>query len=479
MKIALVSAMMVAGWATVHASEVGLDTQRKRLGSVAPFTATVKYYDGRVVPPARVVVDGGFNPYKEAIIKSAEAGHEGRCRQNGGVVLGNPSTGFDNILLDSLRVGRQFAWYRLGDGELQCLGTQRSINVAGAQCDLGTRDALISSLGNVSDWADHNLFAVIGTWWLCESRDWTKSLKQLMRTRFKNSFHRRPNGGVSFALTDHFYVPIGSTDDPSAEGFVQASANRAAVIVGPAHLQKLGEYNTMFNVVAFIQTPNAGGSYTHVPSLVTSMLSVQEKHGQGLIFLVAFGVPGKLVVIHGYAAMPNCTFVDVGASLDGYVGVQSRDYNRDRGRFCKSWSSWMIPGLCSNEGRRKTIRRVVNGSTPSSHSEIIKMPQLKPMLHTTLPPQLPMEQLRERDENQGSNQQIQQQQQQQQQQQHQQQQQQQQQRVDKGSLTLQQSLYLPMVLIFFIGLASGVVVGRSRLCIRRANRGVPKWTNLL
>ena len=68
----------------------------------------------------------------------------------------------------------------------------------------------------------------------------------------------------------------------------------------------------------------------------------------GMLFFRGFG--GRLAILKAFKDLgQKDSFIDTGASLDGFAGEESRSFNQ-RGRLCKLLPQFMAPGICSCNG---------------------------------------------------------------------------------------------------------------------------------
>merc|ERR1740121_451310 len=195
----------------------------------------------------------------------------------------------------------------------------------------------------------------MGAFFLCgRNAQLRKEMETLLqRTHAAGGQHR-------FVLQDHFYLDWGTPDMGPTESFWAAmqQGNRKVVLVGPVHLSKL---RCMLKYVEYINIPLPVNSCDEVPKIVQQMADVSRKHsGEKLLFVLAGGPYGKII---GYQAFQRLytkdTIVEVGASLDGFAGRRSRDYNSNLKKFCEESKSWMdyetCTSACAGTGKGKCL----------------------------------------------------------------------------------------------------------------------------
>eukprot|EP01059_Diplonema_ambulator_P036317 TRINITY_DN9010_c0_g3_i1.p1 TRINITY_DN9010_c0_g3~~TRINITY_DN9010_c0_g3_i1.p1 ORF type:complete len:449 (+),score=72.25 TRINITY_DN9010_c0_g3_i1:65-1348(+) len=261
--------------------------------------------------------------------------------------------GFDDDIYSALETNKSFGWVRLGDGEVMCLGNARDGVIAGAHCNADTKYAFKKSIAALPHL--RNVFTSIGTWWLCSGR---------VRTGIHSSMYNAIRGtdvlSKGYSFLNSFYLSYGASDGPEQPGIVRSCRGRDVVLIGPKHLDRM-KTGDMFNIVNHIVVSGSGRLSDVMPALNEARNYAANR--TNLVFLVAFGVHAKILIVQGTQMMPGHTFIDVGSSLDAYVGVRSRDYNRDLKRFCDGWPRWMGKGVCSGLGYLPKSN--VQTSTPS------------------------------------------------------------------------------------------------------------------
>eukprot|EP01059_Diplonema_ambulator_P036316 TRINITY_DN9010_c0_g2_i1.p1 TRINITY_DN9010_c0_g2~~TRINITY_DN9010_c0_g2_i1.p1 ORF type:complete len:445 (+),score=90.36 TRINITY_DN9010_c0_g2_i1:89-1423(+) len=246
--------------------------------------------------------------------------------------------GFIEDIFTALETNKSFGWVRLGDGEVSCLTNSKEGVVAGAHCTADTKIAFKKSIAALPHL--RNVFTSIGTWWLCHGT----AMSAIHNSLF--SFLQTGTDMLTrkYAFFDSFYLPYGNSDGPEQPGIVRSCRGRDVVLIGPKQLEKITT-GDMFNIVNHIYVPAQGRIFNVMPAL--NEAGNYAANRTNLVFLVAFGVHAKILIVQGTQMMPGHTFIDVGSSLDAYVGIRSRDYNRDLKKFCDGWPRWMGKGVCA------------------------------------------------------------------------------------------------------------------------------------
>ncbi len=248
-----------------------------------------------------------------------------------------------------LMSGTGFVWSRWGDGDMLAANEN---NELGAQ--------MRSSLVALS--TDPLAVVNVGVWWLCEpylNESWLMDIGDTDIPRA--AFH-------SF-----FYLPAGDPADSTRTMWRQHGVTgwsaailrrkRTLVLVGPPHLRDI----PLFKNSAFIDTFDPSHSldvdrvdvWFRELTTQTDLLEPPPGAGAdspGVLCIVAAGSLGKILMARllEFVHDRNWAIVDVGASLDGYVGVHSRDYN-DPKEYCRKAREnaseeevrmWFATGLC-------------------------------------------------------------------------------------------------------------------------------------
>lgn len=136
------------------------------------------------------------------------------------------------------------------------------------------------------------------------------------------------------------------------------------VLVGPPHLKNV----PFLNPAQYIDSSGVNRKMDKTSKIIDDCAKLMDQQklgeeGRPLLFLLAAGFSSKIIIAellqYKEESSNNHTqsFIDVGASLDGYVGVKSRDYNHPK-RYCeeviknddpKNRYHWMKKGVCEEK----------------------------------------------------------------------------------------------------------------------------------
>lgn len=247
-------------------------------------------------------------------------------------------------MYDQIRQGNAFAWIRLGDGEIDCMA-----RLGGGpewSCDEVTTRALQRMLASGPD----HVFVAVGTWWACRA-----PYGQRLAKGYAEATGGDGKAGTAppTVLLDSFYLEHARADRGSGLDFGMVDAvrrsGRPVVIVGSSELCQLPR--ALYPIAVFLVVPPARMAVRDdVPDLMRRLSNASLDERVHLV-LVSAGVAGK-IFIHAAAQDPTLMrhiYVDVGSSLDVFVGKQTRDHNgRDaRARHCKRFRTFMKDGLCA------------------------------------------------------------------------------------------------------------------------------------
>lgn len=250
-----------------------------------------------------------------------------------------------------LRDRKPVSFIRIGDGDVFCVSGAAGSNLEGIsysdhqdQCkDLAT------SLQELGSEDDSNMYVLVGTFFLCQNNVGS-DFDSFLQT---HEMHHNFKGFI----TSVFYLDLTSRESPAGSGNYGNPPNpvvpstfpslldRKVVVIGPPHLRKLSK---TLNTASFLEASNAAD---HVDDLVRQMKHESSKWPRdNVVFLVSGGFGGRLAILKAFKDLgQKDSFIDTGASLDGFAGEESRSFNQ-RGRLCKILPQFMAPGICRCSG---------------------------------------------------------------------------------------------------------------------------------
>ena len=216
----------------------------------------------------------------------------------------------------------------------------------------------------------------IGPFWLCEpilKKSW-----ELLTRQHEAAFG--DSDAARAAFQSFFYLPAGDPADSDRAKWRQLGVpgsseavlrrKRTLVLVGPPHLRDIPLFEDAVSVN--VHDPNMGQDRDRVEAWLRELKAqadlLEPPFGRqtywnrlpGILCIVAAGPRGKVLMarlleklVHGR----GWAIDDVGASLDGYAGVHSRDFNDpfllcQRARENASEEEirlWFAPGWCEKQ----------------------------------------------------------------------------------------------------------------------------------
>lgn len=253
---------------------------------------------------------------------------------------------------------KAFTYIRYGDNEWRCTmaledhdeSKDKKASVRKAICDQMLQD--MEAYGNRPSarlrdpW---NLFLGVGTGYLCKEEH--AELHENVTLFLKD-------GVVKPSFTgwmDSFYFPLVPSKETAAmfrDRPVPLLNNRKVVVVGPKHL---GALEGLLHHVHHVEIPYdqvRTGSVEHFwkaqSNVYKEMLEQSNKHANdNVVFLVAGGLPSKLLMFKAYRSMGHKdTIIDVGSSLDIFGGHGQHTWNQDLGRICRDYPHYMGQEVC-------------------------------------------------------------------------------------------------------------------------------------
>jgi hypothetical protein len=273
------------------------------------------------------------------------------------------------IVMDRISFQLPFAWVRWGDGE---------IFESTKEGEYSKR--LKASLFYLS----RNEYAIVnvGMWWLKNQRmtdQWnsvvppqpqlSESVKtfgnvtneKTVQEQIQNSFKAK-----KMIFHNHFYLPMGGPlnllyKDRGIKGWLYEIEDYSIILVGPSHLVDVPFLNPSVHFESSGVNRNLKKT-SDLTSKCKKMMDQQivEGGGKPLMFLLAAGFSTKIIIADLLQYREESrnhyiqSFIDIGASLDGYVGIHSRDYNSPN-HYCaevlknddpRNRYHWMKKGVC-------------------------------------------------------------------------------------------------------------------------------------
>lgn len=244
-----------------------------------------------------------------------------------------------------------FTFLRIGDGGLGCAATAAGINSISADSngdnykkETAMCEELRQDLKSAWSRSDANFFLEVGTFFLCEETH--QSLhKQVERFFRENPIHESFSG----FLDSEFYFPLLPPVQPGRQpGVLPLLDGQTVVLVGPLHLGKL---KTMLQYTEHIVLSD-NFAWDSRDSTLSAIATESAKHpSKTVVFLVAGGVSAEVLLYRTFMTLgQKDTFIDVGASLDQFAGVASRDYNQDFKKGCSQYPEYFADGVCAAHG---------------------------------------------------------------------------------------------------------------------------------
>jgi hypothetical protein len=125
---------------------------------------------------------------------------------------------------------------------------------------------------------------------------------------------------------------------------ISAIRRRRTILVGPEHLNNPELYR-IFNIKGHVVVPTSN-AYTVIEKTYANTLETQKRYNADLI-LVCSGMAANPLIHRVGAVSPTVTVIDMGATLDPYAGVYSRNaYRKDE--FQKSIFAKNLHGVIDN-----------------------------------------------------------------------------------------------------------------------------------
>lgn len=248
-----------------------------------------------------------------------------------------------DMLMRYVKEGKPFAWIRWGDGETihACRTHKPGIRLKNS-CKLWQE-------------AGDNFFVAVGTWFFLNPK-----LKQMWNFIHKN------NKLDLLVLLEYFYLPMG---DPACDeylplrkngilGWIIESTNRKKVIVGP-NFAKQFEFLEYYDFIEIGR--NSQQNIDDYDIIHSKMKNISENNEEGILFIFIAGFMSKVLITEAFTTYgKKDTFIDVGSALDGYAGIESKDFIN-----CKKWAKKIIDYIPPDDKKRKWMQdKVFNKYKP-------------------------------------------------------------------------------------------------------------------
>jgi len=234
-------------------------------------------------------------------------------------------------LMKYVRTGEPFAWIRWADGD--------TLNAA-KRTQVGIRLRRSCQL-----WEDagDNFFIAVGTWFF---------LNPLLKILW-NSIHK-DNEFKTLYFLEHFYLPMG---DPASNeylrlrengvrGWIIESTHRKIVLIGPSFARQFD----FLNYCDFIEIAQDAESHVANFDLIHKKIKkISESTEEGIIFVFIAGSMSKILITEAFSSYgKKDSFIDVGSALDGYAGIESKDFIN-----CKEWANRVLNYIPADDIERK------------------------------------------------------------------------------------------------------------------------------
>lgn len=244
-------------------------------------------------------------------------------------------------VMHRIRNKNPFGWIRFADGDMDHLedSSRASRRLQRA----------------ISVWPSlPNLVVSVGEWWLC-----TQKFADIWRRYFQTENFRGYifHGGC-------FYLPMGTPDDDDRDmwaekdikGWVRTAydTNVTIVLVGPRSLAGIpwltgglsGEQHVGVRTSSLRRWVDASGISDDASRMDIAMTEIQaisaSSRDDPVLFVFSAGHHAKTMItelMHPRSQTSKDIFIDAGTALDGFAGIQSRDFNSGKEakrKYCKN-----------------------------------------------------------------------------------------------------------------------------------------------
>jgi len=277
-------------------------------------------------------------------------------------------------LVNLLTTRKPFTFVRIGDGDWYCAlgGTGADSNGVAMETQNGMCDTLQRDIKDYGAKGDANFFPVLGTFFLCKE----KSADIFLHVDSFFSYNPMHHGFSGFLNSNDvgFYFPLVPPPQIGrAPGVLPLLAGQVVVLVGPKHLGKL---HVMLNYSAHIDVP-LHTAWEAKDVITAGIRHESSRHaGETVVFLVAGGIATRTMLYQMFLELgQTSTFIDVGASLDGFAGVVSRDYNKNTSTICQQYPEYVVSGMCPEHASTPAASptKFIRHDIKSSHESKAKM----------------------------------------------------------------------------------------------------------
>eukprot|EP00392_Amoebophrya_sp_AT5.2_P013010 g13121.t1 len=173
--------------------------------------------------------------------------------------------------------------------------------------------------------------------------------------RFFAELGKIPGFRFPHPVFDGFYLSPGQAifqRDTASFGIVNHVLARGlpVAVVGAEHMRRGLRCMLKRNYVAFFEVSKKFHACDDRPRLLGEIVGWARARTDHTIFLVAGSAPGKIIAYEAYRELEGThTFIDVGASLDLFAGVQNRDFNRGSRALhhCSESMPWFSVEACA------------------------------------------------------------------------------------------------------------------------------------
>lgn len=275
-------------------------------------------------------------------------------------------------LVHLLSAHKPFTFVRFGDGDWFCALGGTGLDSNGVVLEKATSmcEALQSDIKSYGSRTAANFYPVLGSFFLC--RESSPDMFAHVDAFFGNSPMQQSFTGFLNSDSVGFYFPLVPPPKPGRQpGVLPLLVGQTVVLVGPRHLGKL---QGMLNYTAHVEVP-PHSCWEARHEIIASIERESKHHSTDtVVFLVAGGIATRTMLYQTYLVLgQKDTFIDVGASLDGFAGTVSRDYNRNISTYCRDYPEYTANGVCLKKSNisesEHSIDRMLNSGMSKKADE--------------------------------------------------------------------------------------------------------------